>query len=125
MREYKSTPAERARAKAWYEANKERALAQRKVYAEANKDQRRWKEVARKYDITEYEYLCMLDDQGGHCALCPSTVADRRGGPLHVDHDHVTGKVRGLLCGPCNHGIGKFQDDPARLRAAADYLEEA
>lgn len=45
--------------------------------------------------------------------------------PICVDHDHTTGKVRGLLCHGCNHGIGSLKDDPAMLRAAADYLEEA
>lgn len=125
MREYKSTPEERARAKAWYEENKERALANAAAYRADNKDKIRWREVAKRYGVSEYEYVCMLDDQDGHCALCPATERDGRGGPLCVDHDHATGKVRGLLCGACNHGLGKFQDDPARLRAAADYIEEA
>jgi hypothetical protein len=64
--------------------------------------------------------------QNGLCAVCrkPETLR-KRGVPLElsIDHDHATGKVRGLLCTSCNLGIGHLGDDPARLRAAAEYLE--
>lgn len=62
--------------------------------------------------------------QGGVCAICLGPPAEGdRGDRLHVDHDHVTGEVRGLLCSHCNTALGKFRDDPARLRRAAEYLE--
>lgn len=54
------------------------------------------------------------------CRVC--RVAFRRASDKHVDHDHETGAVRGVLCGNCNRGIGLFQNDPRRLRAAALYL---
>jgi hypothetical protein len=59
----------------------------------------------------------MLKDQGGSCAICRAAPA------AHVDHDHETGAVRALLCFNCNGGLGQFRDDPAVLRAAADYVE--
>jgi hypothetical protein len=65
-------------------------------------------------------YEAQLARQDGHCAICPNTPKSRR---LHIDHDHATGKVRGLLCFPCNRlllGAGVKSD---RLRRAADYLD--
>ena len=67
------------------------------------------------------EYEAMLESQGGVCAVCEGIVLDGR--TLHVDHDHVTGRVRGILCARHNHGIGLFNDNAALLRKAADYLE--
>ncbi len=68
----------------------------------------------------------MCAAQKGLCAICgkPETLVVRgKVRRLAVDHDHLTGRVRRLLCLGCNTGIGKFQHDPALLRAAADYLE--
>jgi hypothetical protein len=54
--------------------------------------------------------------QRGLCAICSNAKAE------HVDHDHETGRVRGVLCPECNSGMGQLKDDPATLRRAADYL---
>ncbi len=54
---------------------------------------------AKQLGVTDDQYERLLAAQGGHCALCPSTPKTRR---LAVDHDHKTGKVRGLLCHRCN-----------------------
>jgi hypothetical protein len=64
----------------------------------------------------EADYL--LDKQDGLCAICGVSPAK------HVDHDHETGVVRALLWFNCNGGLGQFKDDPAVLRAAAEYVEE-
>jgi Recombination endonuclease VII len=88
--------------------------------------------MKRNYGITMEEYRTMFAAQGFSCAICgeagksPDTlVRSRRRGPsgvLVVDHDHTTGKVRGLLCNSCNNALGSFKDDPNLLQRAAAYL---
>lgn len=73
------------------------------------------------YGITVETYRSMWKSQGGFCAICGEVDYD--GIRLCVDHDHVTGTVRGLLCGKCNRGIGLLKDSPAVLAKAALYLE--
>lgn len=70
--------------------------------------------------LTADEYDALSERQGGRCAIC----GDVPKGRLVVDHDHETGKVRGLLCNFCNAALGFFRDDPHRLIAAANYLQE-
>ncbi|KOU54325.1 endonuclease VII [Streptomyces sp. WM4235] len=71
----------------------------------------------RKYGITEAERDAMIEAQGGSCLLC------RTGPAEHVDHDHQTGKVRGVLCFSCNAALGQFKDRPDVIRRAAAYVE--
>ena len=79
-----------------------------------------------RYGATLEEYAAKLAAQHGVCMLCgkpPKPDGTRAAHSLHQDHDHETGRVRDLLCGNCNSGLGSFQDDPLLLRAAADYIE--
>lgn len=71
----------------------------------------------RLYGLTDAEYIAMQEAQGGACAICGSTKR------LCIDHDHASGDVRKLLCDMCNKALGMAEDDPARLRAMADYLD--
>lgn len=73
-----------------------------------------------KCDNSTYQKL--LAYQGGVCAICknPQAIVGRA---LAADHCHVANTIRGLLCDACNKGIGLLEDNPMRLRAAADYLE--
>lgn len=75
--------------------------------------------LRRKYGIGQAEYNAMLADQGGVCAICGEENSDRI---LAVDHHHGTGAVRGLLCGNCNQGLGRFRDSPDFLTRAIAYL---
>lgn len=74
-----------------------------------------------RYNITLDEYDRMLETQGGTCAICHQAPNGRR---LDVDHDHTTGKVRGLLCIYCNRAIGLLHDDPELCKTASKYLKE-
>lgn len=82
----------------------------------------RAKWLKHKYGITQADYDALLTAQNGLCAVCrkPEVIKDR---PLRVDHDHKTGRVRGLLCHHCNVALGHFKDDPQLLRAAMEYLD--
>ena len=81
-----------------------------------------------KYKISLEEYQQKVAEQGGLCAICgrESLTKGKTGRvyTLAVDHEHGTGRVRGLLCGPCNQGLGSFGEDVSRLKAAIKYLEK-
>lgn len=122
-REYGRKPSAVARRRAYYEAHREQAIGYSLKWKRANLD--RWKDSNRKskYGIPHGTYAELLAQQGGGCAICGTP--EQAGKSLHVDHDHKTSRVRGLLCDLCNRGIGYFADDPTRLRAAAEYLGRA
>lgn len=126
------TPAERS--KKWREDNPERYKESKRRCYERNRKKynetvSRWKKnngnsadralhLRKKYGMTIEQYNLMYETQGGICPLC-LTKFD----VLCVDHDHDTGKIRGLLCRGCNLALGSAKDSPDMLRRAADYLE--
>ena len=71
------------------------------------------------YGMTEADWYVLLESQNYGCAICGARESYRR---LSVDHCHKTGKVRGILCDACNHAIGRMEDNPDRLIAAAEFL---
>ncbi len=89
----------------------------------AKKERRR--DTLRAKGISPTEYRAMLEAQGGTCALCPSTTADASGNHLHVDHDHETGRVRGLLCTRCNYALVSADTYPGWLKQAEKYLRRS
>jgi len=81
----------------------------------------RWRAyLKRQYGITHEDYELLLKTQGGKCAICRRAPLD--GVTLHIDHDHVTLKIRGILCGSCNRLIGIAGESVVRLRSAINYL---
>ena len=79
--------------------------------------------VVKTYGLTPGEYDRLYAEQGGVCAICRRAKGKVK--RLAVDHDHETGLVRGLLCGPCNQLVGYFQNSPETFRRAAAYLDHA
>ena len=92
-----------------------------KMRKNANRDAWRSSHLRTKYGITLEDYNNMVTTQKRKCAICPAIIDEII---LCVDHDHNTGKVRGLLCDKCNRGLGFFLDSPALLRKAAEYLDQ-
>lgn len=92
-------------------------------WREENPEKWRDRELRRTYGITLDEYKELLEAQHGACAICGDPCPS--GKKLAVDHDHETGRVRGLLCILHNQGIGQFRDDPDLLLEGAKYLLSA
>lgn len=80
-----------------------------------------WK--AHGFVFTVQEYNLLLEKQNGVCAIC-GVKKNRNNTALCVDHDHKTGKIRGLLCHFCNTSLGKFNDDINLLQKAIEYIKE-
>lgn len=93
---------DRARSRAWRAANPEKKQAQQRRHL---------------YGLDEATFTTLLKAQDHRCAICLVST------PECVDHCHREGRVRGLLCRPCNAALGQFRDDPDLLRAALRYLE--
>ena len=85
------------------------------------KIEKAWKDKGIIFTLDEYNLI--LDKQNGGCAIC-KVKQNKNGHALCVDHDHNTGKVRGILCHDCNTSLGKFQDSVELLEKAIQYLEK-
>lgn len=109
-----------------YWSNQPKAVSRARQWVLENPEKARASYLKRRYGSTAEEIDSMLVGQLGACAICgivPDPQADFKGDRvLHIDHDHATGKVRGLLCRKHNTAIGLFQDDPVLLYRAGDYL---
>lgn len=112
-----------ARHKRYYENNKEVLKEKARAYYRKNRKKKisysSRQHLLKRYNLTLEDYEAMLAEQGGVCAICKQ---EPRTAKLQVDHDHETGKVRGLLCVSCNSGLGHLGDDYNRVLLAAEYL---
>ena len=114
----------------WVESNPERYREYKRQWHQKRLEEdragvraqtrRAW--LGREYGMSEEEYDSMNLRQQGMCGICGDEA--QAGKALHVDHDHDTGVVRGLLCGHCNRAIGLLRDDPKIDEKAAAYLRQ-
>ena len=74
------------------------------------------------YGMTHEDYSRMYNEQLGGCAICGKGIPSTWKIGVHIDHDHNTGKVRGLLCQNCNVGLGNFKENTNTLLSACEYL---
>jgi hypothetical protein len=119
----------KVRKRKWYSENNERLRdAQRARYQaepERYREYFRQQHLKRTYGLSEVDYARWVVKQNGKCAICGQPPAGKRKSEmkLNVDHDHITGAVRGLLCSPCNRALGLFTDSKEKLESALVYLD--
>jgi len=122
----KHAEAQRENCKRWVRLNpikarrSKRATNRKRDQDPKNKEKKWAYTIKKKYGLSSEGYYKILDEQNGVCAICFREPKKRR---LHVDHNHSTGKIRGLLCFRCNYGLSWLSGDPVKFRRAADYLE--
>lgn len=113
--------------RAFYHKHREKHLA---YFASSERKMRwfAWK-LDHHFNMTVEQYVELVEKQDGRCAICKQLPTEVNGHKhkhrLHVDHDHETGEVRGLLCSLCNCGLGSFKDNPERLLEAINYLNHS
>lgn len=112
----------------WKKNNKDKVREQKRRWRQKNssriKETRKRYKLKKKYGISFEIYQQLLLKQNNLCAICGKHAGQNswEHGTLSVDHDHSTGRVRGLLCGGCNYGLGCFKESPERLAGAIRYL---
>lgn len=122
-RRYQQDPAKAiAQVKRWQQENSERLNAYRRNRRQLPEVKRRERDgyFRRTYGIAADEFDDLLARQGERCGICGRRP--EREASIHVDHDHETGAIRGLLCITCNQGLGLFGERPELLLRAAVYL---
>lgn len=110
--------------KRWERTHLEQSRASSKAWREANPERcRAWERRShlKQYGLTTEQFTDLLARQGGGCAICLGP-ANGKGGTFHVDHDHSTGAVRGLLCHGCNTALGLTGECVDRLEKLIAYL---
>lgn len=100
-----------------------REVQQARRDAGLNQQRERDYKLRKAYGLSRQQWHDMLLKQRERCAICAIPFSEAPyNGRVCVDHDHTSGRVRGLLCVDCNHGLGKFKDDTELLMAAVEYL---
>lgn len=115
---YKDAETRRVGRRKSYQGRRQQILEKEKEYRQTNKTAKANTRLKSRYKIDTEDYQNLFNNQKGLCAICTERpVTD-------IDHNHVTGKVRALLCRACNLGLGMFRDNPDLLSRAIVYLKD-
>lgn len=119
-REHRTANPELARkhANAHYQKNRVHKVAVAKIWIAKNKQKLAGYTRKSRYDITPQRFQQMWDEQKGLCSICEIPLA-----PANLDHEHDTKKIRALLCGHCNRGLGHFRDNTEIMQKAIIYVK--
>lgn len=120
MQEWRTENHERhlENARLYHHAHKDEINERRRQHRKENPEHYTKLRRTRVYGLTPEDYDRMHEEQDGCCAIC------YRGAELVVDHHHMSGRVRSLLCSPCNTALGLLQEDPDRIKAMARYVRD-
>jgi Recombination endonuclease VII len=124
----KDLPKSRARGRKWYykhhEENKLKMRQYHKEWVQKNKSKRKKivrRSALKQYGLTEEQYEQLLNKQNNCCAIWDTLKIEGRNN-LHIDHDHETGTIRGLLCSNCNTALGLLKENLILFNKAVNYL---
>jgi hypothetical protein len=109
----------------WRKRNPERVATYARIWRARYPDKYRADTLRSNHNMTVAEYDVLHAKQQGKCAICGTTETKGKGGRLFVDHCHELDHIRGLLCHPCNLGIGMFKHDTNLLAKAMEYLAKS
>lgn len=121
-RQYWCKACSKASVKALHRRDPAKHAAYNRGWDKRNPDKKADTQLKGRLGVPHGTYAEMLLAHEGRCAICGTDKPGDRIRRFHVDHDARTGKIRGLLCGRCNTGIGQFLHDPHRLKQAIAYL---
>jgi len=103
------------------ERNRELDKRNKEKRREKNKILHKWWFLRKMHNMSKEDFEYLFQNQNGKCAICNSNLSSK----ICVDHNHKTGKVRGLLCNTCNMSLGGFEDNEDLLKKAIKYLKES
>jgi hypothetical protein len=110
----------------WYKANRDRKIEDQRRWRQNNPGYQRRYSLRRRYDLSPSQFDEMLAAQENRCAMpdCRSPEPGGRTGQWFIDHDHTTGKVRGLLCVSCNTKLGFYENNRHRFSSFERYIND-
>lgn len=102
--------------------DRDKYLSTQRGYYKKNPETYKWRVRLNNYGISKEDFFSLLEKQDNKCALCGKTFVSLFGRDLCIDHCHDTNKIRGLLCMPCNVGLGMLGDNEEGLMKALEYI---